>query len=87
MTDGMFNSAYESDNGDSIAQARSLCDGMKLSGVTIYTVGFQVPEEVLPVLQYCATSPAHFFDARDGQELRGTFQTIAKRLSSLRIAS
>lgn len=87
MTDGMFNSTYESDNGDSIAQARALCDGMKTSGVTVYTVGFQVPAEVLPVLKYCATSPNHFFDARDGQELRGTFQTIAKRLSGLRIAS
>jgi hypothetical protein len=87
MSDGQFNSYYEGANGDSEAQARNLCDNMKSQGITIYTVGFQVPTEALPILQYCATSPQNFFDARDGNELRGTFQTIAKRLSGLRLAS
>jgi hypothetical protein len=87
MTDGMFNTYYEGANGDSAAQARTLCTNMKAAGITIYTVGFQVPPEVLPVLQHCATSPKHFFDAASGQELSQTFRTIAERLSGLRLAS
>lgn len=87
MTDGMFNSYYESDNGDAVAQARSLCDSMKAKGISIYTIGFQVPADVVPTLKYCATSPKHFFNATDGGELRETFKTIANRLNGLRISS
>lgn len=87
MSDGEFNTSYESANGGSEAQARELCDNMKAEGLSIYTVGFQAPAAALPILQYCATSPQHFFDARDGNQLRGTFRTIAKRLSGLRLAS
>ena len=87
MTDGMFNSYYESGNGNSETQARALCSNMKSAGVTVYTVGFQVPAAVLPILQHCATSSSHFFDAADGTELSATFRTIAQRLSGLRIAS
>lgn len=87
MTDGMFNSYYESANGDSVVQARAICTNMKAAGLTIYTVGFQVPAEVLPVLQHCASSPKHFFDAANGEELIHTFRTIAERLSGLRLAS
>ena len=87
MTDGQFNNFYEPDNGNAEAQARKLCDNMRASGITIYTVGFQVPKEALPILEYCASSPSHFFDAKDGSQLRQTFQTIAKRLSGLRLAS
>jgi Flp pilus assembly protein TadG len=87
MTDGMYNSYYESANGDSVTQARALCTNMKTAGITVYTVGFQVPPEVLPVLQHCASSTKHFFDANNGTELKQTFRTIAERLSGLRLAS
>ncbi len=87
MTDGMFNSYYESGIGNSVDQARSLCDSMKAKGISIYTVGFQVPADVIPTLRYCATSPKHFFNAADGGELRETFKTIANRLNGLRISS
>jgi uncharacterized protein YegL len=87
MTDGMFNTSYEGANGNSEQQARTLCTNMKGAGLTVYTVGFQVPPEVLPILQHCATSPLHFFDAQNGAELSETFRTIAKRLSGLRLAS
>jgi Flp pilus assembly protein TadG len=87
MTDGMFNNFYEPANGDSVTQARALCDEMKLNGLTIYTVGFQVPPEVVPTLEYCATTPAHFYSAEDGAALRQTFQQIAKRLTGLRLTS
>lgn len=87
MTDGMFNNFYENSNGNSVTQARKLCDNMKASGISIFTVGFQVPNDVIPTLQYCATSPKHFYTAEDGNELRKTFQSIANRLNGLRLES
>lgn len=87
MTDGEFNTAYESANGNSKIQAQKLCANMKGDGIIVYSVGFQVPPEALPILEYCATSPSTFFDARDGTQLRDTFQTIAKRLAGLRLTS
>jgi Flp pilus assembly protein TadG len=87
MTDGMFNTSYENANGNSVTQARALCDNMKSAGITIFTVGFQVPEEVLPTLEHCATSPKHHYTAEDGAQLRRTFQDIANRLNGLRLSS
>jgi Flp pilus assembly protein TadG len=87
MTDGMFNSTYVGGNGSSVNQAKALCDNMKADGVTIFTVGFLVPEEVVPTLQYCATSPKHWYPAEDGAALRQTFRDIANRLNGLRLAS
>jgi len=87
MTDGMFNSHYETANGDSIEQARRLCDNMKDANVTIYTVGFQVPGDVVPTLQYCASTPTHYYSAENGAELKSTFRLIANQLNGLRLAS
>jgi Flp pilus assembly protein TadG len=87
MTDGEFNKSYESANGNSQVQAQKICDNMKTSGITIYTVGFQAPAGALAILQYCATTPTHFFDAKNGNQLRETFQKIAKELNGLRISS
>jgi hypothetical protein len=87
MTDGMFNNYYENANGTSVTQARALCDSMKANGITVYTVGFQVPADVVPTLQYCATTPSHYYPAEDGAALRDTFKAIAKRLNGLRLSS
>ena len=87
MTDGQFNRTYVAANGSADEQGRRLCDNMRSSGVTIYTIAFEAPPEALPVLEYCASSPSHFFDARNGAQLRQTFQTIAKRLMGLRLTS
>ncbi len=87
MTDGMFNNFYETSNGASVTQARALCDNMKSKGITVFTVGFQVPDDVVPTLQYCATSPKHWYPAEDGAALRKTFKDIANRLNGLRLSS
>ena len=86
MTDGEFNTSYETGNGNSKTQAEKLCDGMKAVGITIYTVSFQAPATALPILEYCASSDNHFFDATDGDALLQAFQEIAKSLSSLRLS-
>lgn len=93
MTDGEFNTSYHNGapNETSPEQAVEICDAIKSQDITggnvvIYSVAFQSPPEAEATLRACATSPAHFFVAGNSAELRNTFQDIAKRLQSLRIA-
>ncbi|MDH3266119.1 MAG: pilus assembly protein TadG-related protein [Gammaproteobacteria bacterium] len=87
MTDGEFNKSYEPQNGDSEQQSKKLCDGMKAAGITIYSVAFQAPASALPILQYCASSNNHYFDAANGENLLQSFREIARRLSLLRLTN
>ena len=93
MTDGDFNSQHPSAGKSSFQQAMDLCDQMKAfpSRVTVYTVGFQVPDSVQKtadgrtILQYCATSPAYAYSAADGDQLLQVYKEIAQSIADLRI--
>nr|WP_321442203.1 pilus assembly protein TadG-related protein [uncultured Hyphomonas sp.] len=93
MTDGDFNSQHFSASKGSFQQSMDLCDQMKAapSKVTIYTVGFQVPDSVQKtgdgrtILEYCATSPAFAYSAADGDELLQVYKEIAQSIADLRI--
>lgn len=92
MTDGDYNTEYcdgrskwdnqcsNPNNGSSSSQALSLCTAMKAKGITVYTVGAQVSANARTLLQQCATSPAHYYDATDGNKLRQAFVDIAYKL-------
>lgn len=86
MTDGEFNTEYESDNGKSAKQARQLCANMKAEGVTVFTVAFDAPEEAQDLLSECASIPAYAFAVQDGSALKKSFGRIAQYLNDLRIA-
>ena len=83
MTDGEFNTAYESGNGSSTAQAKKLCKNMKKEGVIIYSVAFQAPWSAKKTLQNCATDSSHYFDASSGAELHAAFAEIAVNVRKL----
>lgn len=96
MTDGEYNTQYclgvrdttincLSPNGTSNAQARTLCTNMKAKGITVYTVGFQMPTagESVTTLRQCATDPSKFFNADNGDALKQAFRDIALQISSL----
>jgi Flp pilus assembly protein TadG len=85
MTDGEFNTAYESANGNSFEQSEQLCTNMKRAGVIVFSVGFQAPSSALQVLRGCASKPTYFYDAQSGDELRGSFKRIANELTALRL--
>lgn len=88
MTDGMFNTEYEkSDNGKSAKQAEKLCEAMREDGVTVFTVAFDAPEEVLPLFEQCSSKPEYAFNAKSGPALRKAFTRIAQHLNDLRIAN
>jgi Flp pilus assembly protein TadG len=85
MTDGEFNTEYESTNGSSTEQSRQLCANIKSSGVTVFSVGFEAPSSALNVLQECASKSNYFFNARNATELRDSFKRIANELTGLRL--
>ncbi len=85
MTDGEFNTQYVNANGDSDTQARAICFEAKKRNVVVYTIGFQSPAQAEAMLQYCATSTDHYFNAKNGGELRQAFAEIAKHLNNLRL--
>lgn len=85
MTDGEFNTQYESANGSSVQQAQRLCENIKSSGVIVFSVGFEAPPAALAVLQQCASQSAYYYDARNASELRDAFNRIARELTGLRL--
>ena len=85
MTDGDFNSEYHWRLGSSRSQAEQLCDQIKDTNITIYSVAFQAPSSGEAVLEYCATSSETFFDPSNAQELSQAYQAIATSISDLRI--
>lgn len=86
MTDGDYNTAYHSGNGSSANQAKQLCANMKSKGITVYTVGFMVSEAAKDLLENCATSSSHFYDATSGEQLKIAFRNIAFKVAQLRLS-
>lgn len=62
------------------------CEMMKEDGIIVFTVAFQAPEEVQPLLSACASSSANYFNSPTVEDLRRSFRQIAGRLSALRLA-
>ena len=85
MTDGQFNTAYESTQGDSNTQAKKMCDEMRDENVLVYAVAFQAPSSAKDTLKDCAGDDSRFFDASDGTQLLDAYAAIASQLSALTI--
>lgn len=64
------------------------CDYAKKEGIEIYTIRLEEPDvKTGTMLQQCATSPAHFFDAPSRAQLDEVFEEIRERVVRLRLAS
>lgn len=85
MTDGSFNTYYESGLGDAAAQAVSLCDAMKADGIQIYSVAFNAPASSKTTLETCASTPANYYEATTGSELLEVYDEIAANLDQVRL--
>ena len=100
MTDGLYNTVYRSGKPamDGLAKAQAnaravaLCQGMKQSGITVYTVGFDVKDpQVASTLSACASplpgGARAYFDAADGAALKAAYDEIARQIrDNLRLA-
>ena len=83
MTDGQFNTAYETTMGNSSEQATKMCDKMRDENVIVYAVAFQAPSTAKATLEDCAGDASRFFDAANGQQLLDAYAAIASQLSAL----
>lgn len=86
MTDGEFNTVYNTSKGNSFDQSKKLCDEIKKTNIQIYTVAFNAPTAGKQILSYCASGPEFAFEPESADELTDAYKDIAKSISDLRIA-
>jgi Flp pilus assembly pilin Flp len=74
-------------NGPPYAQAKAYCDAMRTAKITVYTVGFDIGKgtQAANIMAYCATEPANYYAAENGDQLKEAFQQIARNISALRL--
>lgn len=75
LTDGENNSNQSDTN------TLDVCTSLKDENVTIYTVAFQAPTRGINLMQSCASSPSHFYDA-DVNEILEAFQGITASIQT-----
>ena len=64
-----------------------LCENIKNEGITLYTLTFDLDDgPIKDVMQACATTPGHYYDASDSTALAESFNAIATDLSNLRLS-
>ncbi|MBO6903314.1 MAG: TadE/TadG family protein [Rhizobiaceae bacterium] len=64
------------------------CNYAKELGIEIYTIRLEEPDKATGnLLQQCASSEGHFFDAPSRRQLDEVFEEIGKRVVKLRLAS
>ncbi len=63
-----------------------ICGAAKDAGMIVFTVGFEVPDYIAPVMRDCASSDAHYFDV-DGLDLSTAFAAIAREITQLRLVN
>lgn len=96
MTDGANTAYSNSSGGVAVANATQLattysdeqkvCNYAKAKNIEIYTIGFGVDDATaLSHLKSCATDSSHYFDAKSSADLIAAFQTIAGKLTKVRI--
>ena len=99
MTDGVYNTVGGVNWGDNSTQAVQasklsvdICNNMKAKGIVVYTVGFdlnnagQQMQRAIDTLTSCASEPAKFYRAEDGDALDAAFRQIAQDIVSLRLS-
>ncbi|WP_136658033.1 pilus assembly protein [Nitratireductor sp. XY-223] len=100
MTDGEFNTAYAdvkkknwsagSQGSKSRTHTENLCDNVKGDQIKIFTIGFQLYDSTaLAMLKDCATPDdgevTYHYEPETGEELKETYENIARTIQSLRL--
>lgn len=70
------------------AQARDLmykvCNRAKASGVTVFTIGFDVDSTAATEMSSCASSPSHYYPVT-GLDIEAAFRSIATAIQKIRL--
>lgn len=68
------------------SRLQEVCANAKAAGITVYTVAFNITEDVtLNMLRDCASQPPYAYSAATASELVTAFKSIASKLSELRL--
>ena len=59
----------------------SVCSELKDRGVLIYSIAFQAPSSGAALMQGCASSPSHYFNA-DTSQVQAAFQAIGNNIQT-----
>ena len=66
------------------AQLQQVCGQARARDVMIYGIAFEAPSNGRTLIEQCASSPAHYFNAQ-GLEIRTAFRSIATNISQLKL--
>ena len=66
------------------ANLRNICDAANEAGIIVFTIAFEAPTRGQNVMQHCATTPAHYYNA-EGIEISEAFASIAPSINQLRL--
>ncbi|MEM9754841.1 MAG: hypothetical protein AAF914_02550, partial [Pseudomonadota bacterium] len=66
------------------ANLRAVCDAARAEGIIVFTIAFEAPPGGQSVMQYCATSTAHYYDV-EGIEISEAFASIANTINQLKL--
>lgn len=70
------------------AKTLSACTNAKTDDIEIYTIRLEEPDKATgDLLQKCASTPGHFYDAPTRSQLQSIFQGIQKDVMRVRLAS
>jgi Flp pilus assembly protein TadG len=73
---------------ESNATTSQLCNSIKNSDITVYTIAYDVTDKkTKSLLQGCATDNAKYFDAKNAKDLNAAFEEIGAALNELRITA
>jgi Flp pilus assembly protein TadG len=70
------------DEGD--RRLRQMCDVAHDQGIVVFSISFEAPTRGQQVMQYCASSDAHYYDV-DGIDISNAFASIAQTINQLRL--
>ena len=62
----------------------SICDAANGAGIVVFAIGFEAPDDAQEVMEYCASSDAHYYDV-EGIEISQAFASIARTINQLRL--
>lgn len=93
MTDGYNTRAPDypkHDSGDVLLandRTKEICANVKKDEIVVYTIAFELTDTTIKgILEACATSPAHYFDATNSNELSNAFASIATSLRKISLS-
>lgn len=69
---------------DMNTQLQDMCEMAQDSGVVVFTIAFEAPQNGRDQLSLCASSPNHYFNAQ-GLEISSAFRAIAAQINRLRL--